>query len=288
MSRVRKMILFGVFSTLTVGCASTSPDARQRAQTSHANPSQMVAVARLAERQGDTEKARSLFEKLIAMQQELPTAHHRLGVLAGKRGNLVLAEEHFAQSRAAGLDSIELQSDEAYNKMLAGDLDAADQSFQAILIREPKHKRTLNNLAVLRAKQGRFDEALLCSRGAVGSAKAYANVGYLFSQFGALSLAKENYHRALAKDPELRIAARALLQLRDMPEVPRQEGIEQEFTEPKLASRKTEQAITNEQAVALVSHETAATETLAEANETVDPSDPVAFYEAMQSQQHNE
>jgi len=254
----------------------------------------MVALARLAERQDDPEKARSLFEQLIAQQLELPTAHHRLGVLAAKRGNLELADLHFAQARAAGLDSIELQSDEAYNKLLAGDLVAADQLFQAILGREPKHKRTLNNLAVLRAKQGRFDEALLCSRGAVGPAKAYANVGYLFTQFGELSMAKDNYHRALAKDPDLKIAAHALIQLQEVPEIPRLEVVQSEAlagqraepdsTPQEIPATNSEIATENQETkVVLASHQNASFD--APSNELVESSDPVAFYEAMQSQQ---
>lgn len=198
---------------ILVGCKTTA-SIDEISQSNSA--AQMVAVARLAERQGDTTKARSLYEKLISQEHELRTAHHRMGILAAKRGNHELAETHFAKARETGLDSIEFRADEAYNELLAGHDEVADQLFQGILDREPKHKRTLNNLAVLRAKQGRFQESLYCSRLAVGSAKAHANVGYLFTQFGELALAKEHYHRALGKDPDLKLAAHALLQLQDV------------------------------------------------------------------------
>ncbi len=194
------------------GCASI-PSFGTTAKKRGQDAEHIISVARLAERRGEFDAARKVYLNLIAEGLATGVAYHRLGVIAANENDLPRALRQFAASRAAGNDSVDLDIDIAYAHFLAGNKASADEMLSEALTKEPANKRALNNMAILRASQGRFDDCLAVSLRAVGPAKAHSNVGYLQSKFGDVDAAKNNFHVALAKDPDLKVAANALLQL---------------------------------------------------------------------------
>lgn len=171
------------------------------------------SIARLTERRGDRAAARAIYERLLEQSPTESLAKHRLGVICGEEGDLATAVGHLLAARAGGLATAELDVDLGFAHLLAGNFAAAEIEFQSGLAKQQNDQRALNNLAILRAAQGRFHESLALSQQAVGRAKAQANLGYLLSQFGEVEAAVQSYHNALAQDQDLKVAAQALLQL---------------------------------------------------------------------------
>lgn len=235
--------------SVCVGCSSSLPFQRNANGTAAGDTDvRMISVARLAERQGDRAKAKELYRGLIMANRELPTAHHRMGVIAARERDLDLAMEHFAAARVAGLDSPDLHVDMAFAEFLGGRTLSAEMRLADVLKQQPNNRRALNNLAILRGTQGKFSESLALSQKAVGSAKAHANLGYLLAQFGDVKQAADSYHIALAQNPELDVAANALLQLDqvagkapitplalELPQMPEVKAVELPAVEPPKA-----------------------------------------------------
>lgn len=204
-----------VMVAMVSGCATTSGLKKKstHAELLAGDADRAFSIARLTERRGDLPQAKELYQQLIEKEQETALAMQRLGVISAREGKLAEAIGYFESAAAEGNESVDLKLDNGYAMLLQGDLNRAEELFVTALQQEPKNKRALNNMAILRGAQGRFPDSLAYSKRAVGSAKGHANVGYLVTQFGDVADAADEYHQALADDPDLRIAAHALLQL---------------------------------------------------------------------------
>ena len=247
------VLFVALWFSVCVGCSSSLPFLRNASGTAEGDMDvRLVSVARLAERQGDRAKAKELYRGLIMANRELPTAHHRMGVIAARERDMDLAMQHFEAARIAGLDSPDLHVDMAFAEFLAGRTHSAEMRLADVLKQQPNNRRALNNLAILRGTQGKFSESLALSQRAVGSAKAHANLGYLLAQFGDVKQAADSYHIALGQNPELDVAANALLQLDqvaakapiaplafDVPQMPEVKNVELPAVEPPKFERET-------------------------------------------------
>lgn len=246
-------LLFALWFSVCAGCSSSLPFLRNASETAEGDMDvRLVSVARLAERQGDRARAKELYRGLIVANRELRTAHHRMGVIAAREKDMDLAMQHFEAARIAGLDSPDLHVDMAFAEFLAGRSLSAETRLAEVLKQEPNNRRALNNLAILRGTQGKFSESLALSQKAVGSAKAHANLGYLLAQFGDVKQATDSYHIALGQNPELNVAANALLQLDqvaakapiaplalELPQMPEVKSVELPAVEPPEVERET-------------------------------------------------
>lgn len=174
-----------------------------------------LAMARLAERQGDRNRARRLYENYVKENASNPLPHHRLGVLASREAKHDLAEQHFRKAITAAPPSTKLLSDVGYFYYLQDRLDEAEQVLQKAHQQEPSDKTVCNNLALVYGARGDFREALAYFRKVNDEAKARANLAYVLSQHGKLDAARGEYLAALTMDNKLRRAAKGLLQVDD-------------------------------------------------------------------------
>jgi|GEM_PF-1589604 len=172
-----------------------------------------ISIARLTERHGNVQQARTMYTRLASEHPNHPVPHHRLGVLAAKAGNLEEAMQHFSRARQTGDNSAELLCDIGYLHYLQNNYAAAEEQLRAAIAAEPEHKRAHNTLGLVLAEEGRFNEALAAFRRAVNEAEALANLAYVQIQLGALQEAEANYHRALALNQSLKPAAEGLMHI---------------------------------------------------------------------------
>ncbi len=172
-----------------------------------------LAIARLAERQGDPAQARTLYLRYIEKNPEHPLPHHRLGVMAAREAKYDEAEQHFMRAMQLAPPSVELLSDVGYCYYLLSRLDEAEQLLRQGAAAEPANKMVNNNLALVMAAKGDFAQSAQTFRRVNEEGQARANQAYALSQNGNLEQARQEYLHALTADETLTNAAKALLQV---------------------------------------------------------------------------
>jgi len=214
---MKKTIAFSLLATVTLvvanGCATSGmkgPSFTKQAQPSF---EQELSLARLAERHSRGSQASTIYKKVLEQNPDNQMAHHRLGVMAAKAGNLTGAQEHLQKAASLGQPSAALLADLGYASYLQGEYSAAEQHLAKSLELDSSNKTARNNLGLALAHQQKMDEALQQFRLGGTEAQASANLAYVQSRIGMLDVAEANYHRALNTDPSLKPAAEGLLQL---------------------------------------------------------------------------
>ena len=172
-----------------------------------------LALARLSERHGQTEQAMKIYESVLANEPDHLVAHHRLGVVFTKRQQFDIALQHFKRAEELGPPNSELLSDIGYLLYLQHDLAGAEQQLRRAVVADRNNRAAHNNLGLVLGEQGKMHEAHEQFQLAGTPAEAYANLAYVQSQAGLLHEAETNYHRALELDSNLRVAAKALVQV---------------------------------------------------------------------------
>lgn len=170
-----------------------------------------ISIARLTERHGNVQQARTMYTRIASEHPDNAMAHHRLGVLAGKAGNYQEAMQHLNRARQVGGDTPDLLCDIGYLHYLQNEHAAAESFLRAAITADPHHKRAQNTLGMVLAEDGRFNEALASFRRAVSEAEALSNLAYVQVQLGEFEQAEANYHRALSLDQSLKPAAEGLM-----------------------------------------------------------------------------
>lgn len=190
------------------------------AAASQKNPEEgQFAIARLAERRGETEQAETLYRELLEKRPTDARIHHRLAVLAVRKGDFAKAEECFQKARSLAPPTPELLSDLGYCYYLQHKLPEAEATLNEALQIESTYAAAINNLALVLGRQGRVKESLDLFKRTNSEAEACANLAYVLAQNGDLAQAKKMYLRALTLDNRMRAAAQAVLQINEREQV---------------------------------------------------------------------
>jgi Flp pilus assembly protein TadD len=176
-------------------------------------PKNPFALARVTERQGQTEKAERLYQDIIKKTPKNPGPHHRLGVMYATQGKMPQAEEHFSRALALKPDSAELLSDAGYFYYLTGRSAEAERHLRRALEMDPGNRKYCTNLALAVGEQGRRDEAYALFRRAGSDNEATANMAFVLAQQGEYRQALNLYDRVLTNDPKMHVAADAMIEL---------------------------------------------------------------------------
>lgn len=176
-----------------------------------------LSLARLSERHGNIQQAKSIYEAVLTKDDKNALAHQRLAVVAANERQMNLADYHFQQALGCGEPNPELLSDYGYLLYLQHRPNDAEEMLRQAITKDPTNKAARNNLGLVLGEQGRFQESFAQFQMAGETAAAHANLAYVYSLNGELDLAEQEYHRALAIDGDLRNAAEALLQLASRP-----------------------------------------------------------------------
>lgn len=154
-----------------------------------------------------------MYQQVLNNDEKNVTAHHRLGAIAVKEGRLDEGRQAFELAASLGKPSAELLNDMGYVLYLQQDLPNAEARLRAAVQADSRYKNAHNNLGLVLAEQGRFDEALVEFKLVGSDAEAYSNLAFIQTKLGDLADAERNYHKALSLDNSLRPAAEALLQI---------------------------------------------------------------------------
>lgn len=197
------------------GCITTSPKLALRwpGDLKREQIERTLNLARLNERQGKYNDALSMYQQVLNNDEKNVTAHHRLGAIAVKEGRLDEGRQAFELAASLGKPSAELLNDMGYVLYLQQDLPNAEARLRAAVQADSRYKNAHNNLGLVLAEQGRFDEALVEFKLVGSDAEAYSNLAFIQTKLGDLADAERNYHKALSLDNSLRPAAEALLQI---------------------------------------------------------------------------
>ncbi len=182
-----------------------------------AKPSQtldaQLSLGRLSERHGDAGTAERIYQAVLKKDPQNQLAHHRLGVLAAKRGQVDQAAGYLDAAARLGPPSGALLNDIGFNLLMMDRLPEAEATFRRALEIEPQNRSAHNNLGLVLGQTGRYEESLAQFRQAGDEAEAQANLAYCKTRAGDLQGATSAYHRALSLNQELKPAAEALMQL---------------------------------------------------------------------------
>lgn len=136
---------------------------------------------------------------------------------AGPKPDLGAAEGRVNVGELAATEEIDAKEQQrsilfAKARLLEADGQPAKAAanYEAILKLDPRHGPSLHRLAVVRAEQGKIDEADECFQKALqvdaGSAELHSDYGYFCYLVRRWNDAEEHLHQALALDPELQSA----------------------------------------------------------------------------------
>ena len=105
---------------------------------------------------------------------------------------------------------------------------------------EPNNPRTLTNLGLTLAAQGKNDDALALLSRAGGPAVGHANLGYILAAMGKTEEARHHYDEAITLQPGLNAARLAIAKLDSQPVAPRTSGSIVATTPPLVVPAATQ------------------------------------------------
>lgn len=193
-------------ATLTVKDTITGRAKRDR-QT------KLFSEARILERRKEFAAAEFNYRELLKELPQNRDCYHRLAVMAAVQGKFDEANILYRSALECGRPTADLWSDVGYCNYLQQQLPQAEQALKHALELEPQNRKALNNLGLVVGEAGNLDEAYRLFRQANKEGEAEANFAFVCAQCGDLERAQKHYSLALSYDPELKVAAEALLQV---------------------------------------------------------------------------
>lgn len=148
-----------------------------------------------------------------AVNAELGSAYHRMGVACDRLGRFGQAREHYAEALRLRPTDARVWNDAGYSDSLQGNSEEAIRKIKEALRLAPTDARVANNLGIALANAGRVDEAVALVTRHSGPAAAHANVAYVLAAQGKHDLARRHYERAVQFQPSLGLAREALAAL---------------------------------------------------------------------------
>jgi Flp pilus assembly protein TadD len=133
---------------------------------------------------GMVEEAGPYLDRLLKVQPENWRAHNARGVLADLEGQVDEAAQHFAAAIERNPESPMLWNNLGYSYYLAGDYPGAIRNMAKALQLNPNYRAARHNVALVFARQSKYDEALDMMMSAGNEVDAYSDVGYLALKMG--------------------------------------------------------------------------------------------------------
>jgi Flp pilus assembly protein TadD len=140
-------------------------------------------------------------------------ANRRMGGAFDRLGRFAQAEVHYKKALKLTPKEPKIWNDVGYSYYLQQRWSDAERALRTAMKLAPEDARTRTNLGLTLAAAGRTSEALPLLSQAEGDATGHVNLGYLLAATGQYELARQQYETALALEPNLALAHRALAQL---------------------------------------------------------------------------
>ncbi|MCS6977850.1 MAG: tetratricopeptide repeat protein, partial [Gemmatales bacterium] len=177
-----------------------------------------LATAELMERHGHEVQAIYQYEMARHYNPKLDgKVRRRLAYLYDRIGDWQRAMAEYERCLAETPKDADLLNDVGYCQYQQGKWAEAERWFRAALEQRPDHARAAINLGMALGQQGRYAEAVAAFERVNTPAEAQVNLAFIYQTQGKREEAKEAYRKALALQPELDLARRALAKLEAPP-----------------------------------------------------------------------
>jgi Flp pilus assembly protein TadD len=160
-------------------------------------------------------------------------AHRRMGGALDRLGRFAVGEVHYKKAIKISPKDPRIWNDIGYSYYLQSRWPEAEAALRTAAKLAPDDERIKTNLGLTLAAAGRTEEALPLLSRTVGDATGHMNLGYSLAATGQLDLARQQYETALAMQPDLSLARRAISQL------DRQKGLLPADSATQIAKKST-------------------------------------------------
>jgi Tfp pilus assembly protein PilF/peroxiredoxin len=191
---------------LDQGLERAAVEAFERAAQANPAPSTLYRLGTLLAKSGEASRARSAFERALALQPDLAEANNDLGALLAQQGDLPAAIERFRAALASTPDYPDALNNLGYALLLSGNNDEARGLYEKAIALQPDFPEALNNLGLLYGRGGDMERAernfraALSRRGNYG--EAANNLALVLVSKGQMDAAVQLLEGFLDKTPE--------------------------------------------------------------------------------------
>jgi len=144
---------------LDQGLEAAAVIAFERAAQANPGASTLYRLGTLLAKTGETARARTAYERALALQPDLSEANNDLGALLAQGGDLNGAIDHFRAALASTPDYPDALNNLGYALLLTGHDQEARSLYEKALVLQPDFPEALNNLGLLLGRAGDMDRA---------------------------------------------------------------------------------------------------------------------------------
>jgi len=203
---------------LDEGLDAAAVVAFERAAQANPGASTLYRLGTLLTRTGEKARARSAFERALALQPDLAEANNDLGALLAQEGDLEAAIGRFRAALASMPDYPDALNNLGYALLLTGHAADARALYEKALALQPDFPEALNNLGLLFGRAGDMDRAEKYFRDAVSRRADYpealTNLALVLARKGQTEAAIALLEQLLQRHPEHTAARELLRQLK--------------------------------------------------------------------------
>ncbi len=179
------------------------------------NAALYMSMAKLSDQGGNTDHARSMYQKALSLEPNHRDALLGLARLEDRKGQMNEALKIYQQAATAHPQDAKVLNDLALCYARTGQLPASAQLLDQASHLQPQKKLYRNNFAKVLIEMNRVDEALAQMATVHPPAVAHYNMGVLMNERGQPADAIHFLTAATHIDPQLQPAATLLAQLND-------------------------------------------------------------------------
>jgi Tfp pilus assembly protein PilF len=173
-----------------------------------------IALARVAESEGDVDRAELAYRQALKRDKRRSDAHLHLANIHTLKGQYRGAVEEYQRALEINPGNADVFCDMGYSLYLQRKLDEAERNLKQALAIDPNHQRAHNNLALVFAHSDRPELALTEFRKAGNSpADAQVNLAFSLAIDKRWPAARAAYRRALEEKPITEIAKSRLTEI---------------------------------------------------------------------------
>lgn len=168
------------------------------------------AAGRLAESQGNPQRAIQQYEQAIALNPTHPGAHYRIAMVLTEQRQLDAAIDAWKRYVEVSGETPAAWNNLAYCFEIAGRLDDAEGTYKIAIARDGSYPQARVNYGLMLARQQRNDEARAQLSAVLTPAAVEYNLGSVQEQLGRMDLARAAYLKALELNPRFEVARKRL------------------------------------------------------------------------------
>lgn len=173
-----------------------------------------MQTAQAYEKGGRYEEAVQLYERARTLDPGLAgQTGRRLAVVYDLTGDFSKSTAEYETLLKTHPKDADLLNDVGYSYYCRGELATAEMYLTRALKVDPNHKKANMHLGLVLAVQGKWDDAYAAFCRVVRPADAHCNLAFILASSGKTEEAKDQYRRALAIDPLMKMAQGGLNQL---------------------------------------------------------------------------